>query len=448
MPMKEIVRKEIDFLLKLLTEVYPGKNGLLPCRVDVRSGAVLDKRAIVDELGDYASYIIYAGEILGNRRVSEWGINHVINAAKIAQTNLGLFDAQVTTDTPVRNSKRFIYSTQNADTINGLVSSFLISKDERLKKITADFFSGLKRDFLKRGFLSYGVHESAKIKIPIANALTSAYAAEELVNFGAAIGDKQYSDFAYEILKSYIRSSYFRKYGLFPLRICWSSILKPLFKAAFFLTKKPRSDSSIAVKDNCYLIFALLELYKVNKDKEIKSAIDVWFKNFFSKLYQNSGWFFNCWNPNRGPHARSDLQHSHSMIELLMDSFRLFGDENHFKTAKTMADYWLKENSDADYALLDPQVDFAIDLIKLHELTDDEKYLNAARGIFAGIIKNFKLDHGYAWKVDLRSGKVLEANIETKFLGLLLKGFLVYSETESGKKIFKDALLGNIARDR
>ena len=100
------------------------------------------------------------------------------------------------------------------------------------------------------------------------------------------------------------------------------------------------------------------------------------------------------------------------------------------------------------YALLDPNVDFAINLVKLSEKTGHTMYMEKAFEIGKGLIEYFKGSGGYYWRIDTMNGRFLHTTIETKYLGLLLKLFLVLMEANNKQMIFENYLLRNLARDR
>ena len=100
------------------------------------------------------------------------------------------------------------------------------------------------------------------------------------------------------------------------------------------------------------------------------------------------------------------------------------------------------------FAVLDSNVDFAINLFKLYEKTSMSLYFDKAELIINSVLKYFKAPKGYYWKLDTMKGVPLTRTIETKYLGLVLKLLLVFREVSKGKSIFQDPLLRNLARDR
>ncbi len=124
-----------------------------------------------------------------------------------------------------------------------------------------------------------------------------------------------------------------------------------------------------------------------------------------------------------------------------------------------ITEFWLKRSNysglindtvydDEWYSVLDSNVDFCINLLKLYEKTEQEYYHDKAEMIVEGIVKYFKARYGYYWKIDTKQLKPLTSKIETKYLGLLIKLFVVYVEFKRGKSLFKDSILRNLARDR
>ena len=104
--------------------------------------------------------------------------------------------------------------------------------------------------------------------------------------------------------------------------------------------------------------------------------------------------------------------------------------------------------SRTDISRLDSQVDFAVVILKVYELTKDKKYLDAAKNITNGIIKYHKFNKGFIEFVNIKTKEQKGHKIETKFLFLILKLLILMHNIENGKKIYKDKLIKDLIRDR
>jgi len=139
-----------------------------------------------------------------------------------------------------------------------------------------------------------------------------------------------------------------------------------------------------------------------------------------------------------------------------MRGFCALKNEEILKLAKSCADSWIKHQSktgliphsiENQFSRLDPQTDFAVVLLKLSEITGKKKYHTSAVKTLNGILKYHKLDVGYVDYVNIETKEKRDFIIQTKFLSLLLKLFLLTYEI-SKKKIYENDLLKSLIRDR
>ena len=71
-----------------------------------------------------------------------------------------------------------------------------------------------------------------------------------------------------------------------------------------------------------------------------------------------------------------------------------------------------------------------------------------AKNIADGVIKHHKYKEGFVEFVNIKTGEKKGHVIETKFLFLLLKLFILFHEIENGKEVYKDKLIKDLIRDR
>lgn len=438
-------------------------TGLLPSWIDSKDGRVLSKRSNVDELGDYVQNVAYLTQLTGKSKYISWALEHTKSCIRFCQTSHGLFQNLPDVNLPNKPILSPVWSLENVDTVTGLVSLYEFTRDQEILGSLRTLIAGVDRGFIKKGLICFGRIPIVGIRIPLAAGVVCGQFAEEAIHLGQITGDPAFKQFGENILDRYQSSSYFQTHGVFPTREFLSNFRLSLHLIDFLyrFRKKPALDTACLVKDNLYILLADLELYRSDPKEEIKSRI-VHFIQSIDDIFlgKNSCLYNNLWSPKEGAMGPQKLQHNHSIIELYLDLFHTFGDQNYLKRAGQLAQYWMDqqtkiglfpefpERTELEEALLDPQVDMVVNLIKLFELTENRSYMDSARKCVQGVIQHFRLDHGYAWKVDSNTGTPIQTRIETKFLGLLIKGLIAMEVALRGDKIFENPLLWSICRDR
>ena len=455
-PSRDALTGEAFALADLIIHTYSSEEGGIYETVDVADGRVLDSRCAVDELGDYIQYIIYLGILTGEKAYVTWGIRVLNAVARNYQSDKGLFFTY-----PLHRGGMFknnLLSLNNADTITGLVSAYMYTADPSIKTLIHRFIEGTFAHFTKDTYLTYGYLLGDRLPVSLSSLLFTGYFIEEALTFMECTGDHDYLEQVDRVIHRNLRDPYFLKYGVFQARI-------PVGVSGFFwrflyrATKGEDLRTTFLVKDNIYFLFALLQYARFQKDASLVKMITKVY-DCFMETFSVDGILYNRWNPVQGiKGGPSPLALSHSLMELQLDLFHELGDERFLRDAVRYADRWLKRRSalgvihetvhpNETYGLLDPNVDFTINLFKLSEKTGDTDYLERALEIVSAVIEHFKAPAGYYWKIHTEIGTPLQTRIETKYLGLLLKLFLVAMECIHKRRIFENRLTRNLAKDR
>lgn len=144
-------------------------------------------------------------------------------------------------------------------------------------------------------------------------------------------------------------------------------------------------------------------------------------------------------------------------IDFLVDCAWFLKDEQYVKTAKQIADYWLKyQNSvtglfpispDEFTDDLDNNTDIAVALLKLADITQDEVYRTSALRVVNGIWKYHRdaANNLYVHSVDIRDGRIIRADGKVKFILLFLKLLILVSSDASP---IRDEHMWSLLRDR
>jgi hypothetical protein len=445
------------WLAGLLIERYTPPEGLLARRVDARAGRIVDPGGLVDELGDYVQYVFLVGRETGRQDYSAWALDQIRRAARGYQRTQGLFLKR-----PRARAGRFEFfnALVIGDTIWGLAEMVALSAEPEVERIAARFVAGLWQSALRRGQVGYGcwlVGGRAWGRIPLSEPMTAGYVGESLVNLYLATGDRTYLERGRDLLRTWLDTGTFLRHGLFTR---WVTRAAPGLKTLLDVQFRLRGHHGLAVcrltKGDTFLVMALLALWRVTGDEEIRRGLIRW-SEAVERLRLPDGRFANHLDLRTGRRWWVKLSENHSVIECLLDLHHDLGLTRPLELAADCARAWLgmttaagliPESDHEDRAHLDPQNDFMIDLLKLARLTGDDRFGAAADGLFEAVMARHRLDHGFAQRVTASTGKPESGLVETKFLGLFLKGLLVRRAVGQGRDLMADADLRRLATDR
>lgn len=448
-------------LAENIIDRYCDNNRLLVEKVDCSTGQMISKRVLIDELGDYVQYVYLLGHLTNRGEFKDWAMDQIINGIRLGQKNNGLIFTRRTSEQTRHPLIEYFSALDIGDTIWGLAEMFKITRDAQIKQIIDSFLDGLFRYCLMNHFVTYGCIPLGRLsfKVPLSNTMTTGYIAESLINIYKTSLDKSYLQRAQLLLSQWIDVDYFKKYGLFARVVPAKSarLLKPVINWQFVRRKRFNLYSTALVKGDTYLIFSLLSLYRITKNNHIKEAILRWRMAVKEKMVDESGMFFNCWDSRTNQKWSINLGENHSVIEALLDIYHDLEDNEALEMAYTCAKSWLKHqnalglllnNLSSELTFLDPQLDFSINLLKLSELTEEECFEKAAYDNLAALLTYHKLEYGFAQTVNFNTGEPQNGIIETKFLGLFIKGLLIFYNKLLNKNIFDDELSRQLASDR
>lgn len=445
------------WLTELLIDRYTPTGGLLARRVDAARGEIVDGRGLVDELGDYVQYVFLVGRELGRDDWRAWAIEQILRAGRLHQRPSGLILRR-----PLRGAGRpeFFNALDIGDTIWGLSEMVALSGDDRVTRIAERFVDGLWRLGLSRGQVAYGTLTAggrAWWRVPLTEPMTAGYVGEALVNLHLATGRESYLARAEALLRPWLRSRTFVRHGLFGRWVTRSLPgLRTLFDAQFRLRRHHGINVCRLTKGDTFLVMALLGLWRVTRDEKIRRGLTRW-SEAVGRLRLADGRFANHLDLRTGRRWWVKLSENHSVIECLLDLYHDLGLSRALSWATDCARGWLRlttaaglipESDQEDRAHLDPQSDFMIDLLKLHQVTGDGKFGAAGEDLFQAVMKHHRLDYGLAQSVEAQTGRPLGGQVETKFLGLFLKGLLVRSAVGRGIELLADPFWRRLATDR
>ena len=448
-------------IMDLLMHQYGNADGLLAARVDVGKGVVLDARPLIDELGDYAQYACAFGIQADDPAYVHWGERQILRSMELAQSRDGLIYAVAPWSAKRNLRPRFYNLLALCDTVWGMVEVFRLTRNPAIKLHLDQFIQAIFPSWILEGFAVYGGFKAGKrvCRLPITNVMLTGYLAEALTLFYEETREPDYLKHAESLIRPWLIPDYVEKNGFFPLRLELSSPpVNSLLEILFRARKKAPAFQSAMVKGDAYLMFSLLAVHRVHPDEALRAALERWRMSLIRHMRSVDGRFHNFWDSRTRVASSIALQTNHSLIEFLLDYYFDMKAEEALTQAMECAGAWLKKrtalglipNEDRrDVALLDPQVDFCVNLLKLGQITGDHTWLDAADDLLGAVLRHHHLPFGFAWAAHAREGKPLHGQIETKYLGLFLKLLILHGEVlGGGKRIMEERGLRILATDR
>jgi hypothetical protein len=456
--------EEILWLATLVRDRYaPG--GIPVERVDARTGAVVSDRLILDELGDFLQNVAALTPLLGDPTAAAWSVALVRRTRAPRFRRGGLYEAFAFERRRWRRVRGLgvAFPYWNLDSLCGLVALYEVlvragAGDERDADDVADEIRRVGRFLVDRcvrdGHLRYGVHPATGVTVPLSSPQLTGYVAEELIRYGRLAGEAWAVAAATSLLRAECATASFRDRGLFCADVHgWAR--GPLRWGLARLGKR-HFDDPMLVKDNTLVAFALLALETAGGDAEWARRARRRWREAVDREFRADGGYYRTYT---GATLTPRLTFNHSVIEWDLEAHATGADPGALGRARRLAERWLalqterglvREGPEGEWrrrAFLDPQVDLAMNLLKLGELSGEETWTRAAARILAAIRRDFRLPAGYAWEVDAETGEVRDPVIEVKYLGLLMKGLLGLREVEHGRAL-RAPLVWMLLRDR
>jgi hypothetical protein len=264
---------------------------------------------------------------------------------------------------------------------------------------------------------------------------------------------------------------YFKKHGLFGFEALAG---KPFIDFFLKAVTGMSLDTARLMKNNTNAFFGLLEYAKQKKDKTANNALLKWVENTERKFFQN-GFFSNTWHPKKGASKQQSLEMNHAAMDAFLEAGMHFESRKWVELAEQVAENWWKKRTKLGLvpeganpkqkitliytegflprrvivpsflSRLDSQVDFAVVLGKLFWVTGKKKYQRQAEMLAEAIWKHHRKKERFYDLVNGTTGSVLSTVFPTKFLGLLLKPYLMLHALKEEKVSLR---LWSLLRDR
>ncbi|MDP6716816.1 MAG: hypothetical protein QF368_19615, partial [SAR202 cluster bacterium] len=260
-------------------------------------------------------------------------------------------------------------------------------------------------------------------------------------------GNQKYLNFAEEESGAWLRSSFFRRHGLFQrIELADNRWLYPA------LSWRIRPPLARLFKDNTNLMYSLVELHHQSGDDSLREGILRWVEGFEEHFWNNGKTYLYVDKQMQGYEV--SLKAAFSALDLLCDiHWRMDKNSHVLEMAKGIADQWMDAawpnglfplEYDGPIDHLDANADMCVALAKLRQITGDDRYKQAYERCMESLCQTHATEHGYVLSID-RSGKTVDPAIVVKYQGLMLKLALL---AQNGPTIYGNDRLFNLMRDR
>lgn len=447
----EICKAVTSYLINRATN----ENGFLATKIDVKNDAIKDRHHNAGELGDYAQYIAFSGKLLGKTEYIDYAINQVKLLSIKYQRKDGIIDLEP--------SKR-ILNIGEMDLYIGMAQLFFITQDSFIKDVIDKFYDGLFNKFLKgKRLVPTKLTKSLKFIIPVANPMDNGNHIELLGELYKFTEEEKYKRWMIQLSEIWIDNKNFIRHNLYEreninfLGKVLSSTIDILLQTSYFKNKfgKPSYCSKIT-KQNTHLMFGLIEYYNITKDVKIKEIFDKWVQKVDELFLHSSGIHYGIYDLKYKYPYRLEVLHTINLIELMITAYQYFNKNKYLnlaeKYAKALINILTQDNllllfpfpkddindpqrdkmkKEYGYYSLDPQIDFSVNLLKLYLITKNDHYFKVAENILIATLTNFKHGNCYTEMVHKDTDKKWDV-VRTKYLGLMLKPFLMLLALEEG----------------
>lgn len=453
-------------IIRLLLDRAINPSGHLVKSIDLRTGNVVDPTHNDDELGDYVEYIYWLGMNLHQPDYTHWATKHIS-------------DTYIEFEKDLNNG--VIWDVSACDRIIGPVQVLLMDYSETISNSVDRYFSLLfDLAVTQNGLIRTMTGINRSSRYPVADPMTTGNHIELLSELYMYRGKQHFLDMAIRIMKPWLGdgSSYsngmFHRQSIGFLGVTASALKNFMLEYVNVLNLKGFPSYILRVtKQNTHFLFGLIRYFEATGEKKAAGLIDNFISGVQETMLHDSGLSYQLWDGKRNLAYHIDIGASISLIELLLDAYRVFQRDKYLKMAEnyalgilhfkgklgiipqfplpeytdiqTVKAQYSKKKAEADFYNLDPQVDFAVNLAKLYELTGKQEYSNAFSNLANSIIENFS--YGLAFTEILDKG-VPSPTVKTKYLGLFLKLCIVIIAGQKKISIISDPHLALVCQDR
>jgi rhamnogalacturonyl hydrolase YesR len=387
-----------------------------------------DDPLILDDLGDYLPFIFYLKEESFAKQYIKDTMKYYPNGLEASHSKFGL---------------KYINIYEYSDFLFGLIEYYKETQEKKVLNYIEKLTDQLVKEFhLGTSPTSFSFYLSS-LKIKKIGILENSigFFIELFVELHRLTKKEKYLELAYHLSDVLHEEKFFKKHSLLQE-----------YTGPFLPSEKKRVR---IMKTNTNSLYGFLELYRHTQEWGTRRIIDKWLDSLLklvddkpSQYYEFKGGTF---------HSSQDylLPPAFALIDFICDYTYFSKDEVFLEKAIKIAEVWLKEQgktglfpnrAGTKVSDLDSNTDFSVALVKLFELTQEEKYLKKAKESINAIKKyHYDKKRGLVLGVNIDTGKIENPIIKTKFNFLFFKAkiledakYRIYDENLKVYEILKD----------
>lgn len=395
----------VSGILEHLKTSYIGSHGVLATQIDGSTGKVINDTPVIADFGDILPFAAVLGE--------ETFVRAQLNAAQPFLRD-GLYAEH-----------GVIQGFFNHDYLLGLIDLATVLNDEDLLISAENAAEALNQHLLRNGYL---LRQSPSRPILDRTSPFNGGFIELYVDLAERTGRLAWIDVAQAQAERWIANRFFQRHGLFR---------RIEFAAPSLVTDvigRFANDPLVRLmKDNSNLVSGLVALYRARPSKDLKLAILHWLSGLRHWMITDGDTVmmhlsreFKAYDP--------DLRAANAVIELLLDIYQhVEQDQDWLVLARKIAERWLGsrwENGVLPLIIggptdhLDANLDFAIALFNLSEVTGETRWELEGEQIITALIDLHQQPYGYAVAIN-QDGSIYDTRVIVKYQGLLLKLTLI-----------------------
>ena len=415
-----------------------------------------------DDIGDYLTFVLWAGKILKNKKYISFAKNQLSLWFKYAKLNSGWYLTTINPYKPINKHPLTVSIYDLQDSILGLYEFYLLTNNEKylveLKNLIQKLAPVIK---LYSGRIPNKIITSLNLAPPwkSANPAVAGIIAEHLYLLSKTSKITKYEKLADKIVSGWLNTHLWQNQNLFHQGV------NPYISSVSIYSQTK------IMKENSNIIYALLQRPKKYHDKINK------FLNKLLRFQHPSGGFFGYWDVKKDTIVKNNFDKTQNfvIIDLLTDIYFKFKSKKALAAAVKCTNFWLSlkdKNTDLvpEYtnfqgtvthhiAKLDQSADFYSSLLRLFCLTKKKVYLKEAEIGAQAMSQYFGRSDWWHRIINTKTGKPAnDSGIPakdrpagmnlTKYVGGALRFYLSLYQVKSGKSMQTDKLLWLMSRDR
>ncbi|MFC1850795.1 hypothetical protein ACFL27_11430 [candidate division CSSED10-310 bacterium] len=429
--LQQLLDETITQIVIWFKGIYLNQAGCPYYAIDGHTGQALDKRDLIPELDDYVPFFWLLGE-------HDFVQNQIQILKQRLQKKPLLFSRPqirmfrgIGLPGPWRRWIPHVDSQDYVEILFGLIELHEQSGSIEFLRLAEELFQNILVAFKRQNHLRTWYILPFGPALPVSDALSGMYI-EIAADLARLTEDTRYIKLAEQLAKSWLTTTCFQKYGLFPSVLIdqpWRKL--PLFKR--FLSRVALAKENTSVASGLFTLAA-----SPHRRKWAEQALDSWVTGL-SKYFATADMVL-AHTPclAEGEVHGPVLSNNFAVLDILCDLHHLTKSSQCLDLAESIAAYFMKfqaretglfpDEPGQERSFLDSNTDFAVSLRKLAELTNQSRYREAGERALQGIIRHHRGPAGFFRDVHLKTGAVINDLVETRYVSLLLKALILYRD--------------------